>query len=502
MLPVIALVGRPNVGKSTLFNVLTHSKDALVGDRPGLTRDRQYGQGYCGDRKYIVVDTGGLASQYHDLLAGLMAEQSQQAILEADLVFFLVDARDGVLPDDFAIAKHLRKLNKKIILIVNKIDGVKQLPTVLGDFFQLGLGEAVPIAASHGRGVGLLLEQVLPPADKTPASKSVAASIKFAIIGRPNVGKSTLVNRMLGEDRVVVCDLPGTTRDSVSIPFERHGKAYTIIDTAGVRRRGKIDDFIEKFSVIKTLQAIEAAQVVVMVFDAQEGIADQDLHLLGFALETGRSLVLAINKWDGLTEEQKERVKVQLDFKINFLDYAKILFISALHGTCVGNLFDEIELCHTAAYVQVSTAKVTQMLQAAIVQHQPPLSKGRRIKLRYAHMGGHNPPIIVIHGTQAEAIPVSYKRFLEKFYREKLALTGTPVRIQLRNSDNPYIKIDPKKPQVLSKYHKRKGQTQGQKKPAVKPAVKGVKPAGKAAVSKPVHKTVRQPAKRMVRKPS
>ncbi len=492
MLPVIALVGRPNVGKSTLFNVLTHSKDAIVGDRPGLTRDRQYGQGYCGDRKYIVVDTGGLASQYQDLLAGLMAEQSEQAILEADLVFFLVDARDGVLPDDFAIAKHLRKLNKKIILIVNKIDGVKQLPTVLGDFYQLGLGDAVPIAASHGRGVVPLLEHVLPPADKTPASKSVAASIKFAIIGRPNVGKSTLVNRMLGEDRVVVCDMPGTTRDSVSIPFERQGKAYTIIDTAGVRRRGRIDDHIEKFSVIKTLQAIEAAQVVVMVFDAQEGITDQDLHLLGFALETGRSLVLAINKWDGLSDEQKERVKVQLDYKLTFLDYAKILFISALHGTCVGNLFDEIVKCHIAAYVHVTTAKVTQMLQAAIMKHQPPLSKGRRIKLRYAHMGGHNPPIIVIHGTQAEVIPESYKRFLEKFYREKLALTGTPVRIHLRNSDNPYIKEEVKKPQLLSKYHKRKGQEQGQSKPSKKPIDKGLAKAVSQAPKKRINKPVKR----------
>lgn len=497
MLPVIALVGRPNVGKSTLFNVLTHSKDALVGDRPGLTRDRQYGQGYQGDRRYIVVDTGGLASQYQDLLAGLMAEQSEQAILEADLVFFLVDARDGVLPDDFAIAKHLRRLNKKIILIVNKIDGVKQLPTVLADFFQLGLGEAVAIAASHGRGVGQLLEQVLPPADKTPVSKSVAASIKFAIIGRPNVGKSTLVNRMLGEDRVVVCDLPGTTRDSVAIPFERQNKAYTIIDTAGVRRRGRIDDFIEKFSVIKTLQAIEAAQVVVMVFDGQEGITDQDLHLLGFALETGRSLVLAINKWDGLSNDQRDRIKVQLDYKINFLDYAKILFISALHGTCVGDLFDEIQKCHAAAYTHVTTAKVTLMLQAAIVQHQPPLSKGRRIKLRYAHMGGHNPPIIVIHGTQAEAIPVSYQRFLEKFYREKLALTGTPVRIQLRNSDNPYIKEDAKKPQVLSKYHKRKGQSQGQKKPSKKPVVKEAAAAAKPAPKKRVNKPVKRLAKNL-----
>jgi GTP-binding protein len=313
MLPVIALVGRPNVGKSTLFNVLTHSKDALVADRPGLTRDRQYGQGYHGKRKYIVVDTGGLSAQHEDLLTGLMAQQSEQAILEADIVFFLVSAREGVLPDDYVIAKHLRKLNKKIILIVNKIDGVKQLPAVLDEFFQLGLGEAVPIAASHGRGVTPLLENVLPlhvPIDDSPFTPE--NNITFAIIGRPNVGKSTLVNRMLGEERVVVYDMPGTTRDSVSIPFERHGKAYTIIDTAGVRRRGRIDDAIEKFSVIKTLQAIAAAQVVVMVFDAQEGITDQDLHLLGFVLETGKSLVIALNKWDGLSDEQRERVKVQL----------------------------------------------------------------------------------------------------------------------------------------------------------------------------------------------
>lgn len=438
MLPVIALVGRPNVGKSTLFNVLTQSKDALVGDRPGLTRDRQYGQGSQGNRHYIVVDTGGLTDRPEDGLASLMAQQSQQAILEADWVFFLVSAKDGVLPEDFAIAKNLRKLNKKILLVVNKTDGAKQLATVLADFYALGLGDGFAIAASHGRGVYALIEQVVP--NQTPQDQETDSDrIRFALIGRPNVGKSTLVNRMLGEERVVVYDMPGTTRDSVAIPFDHLGQAYTIIDTAGVRRRGRIDDAIEKFSVVKSLQAIADAQVVVMVFDAQEGITEQDLHLLGFVLQAGKSLLLAINKWDGLSEEQKTKVKTQIDYKLPFVDYAKTIFISALHGTGVGHLFTEIQHVHRAAFKKVSTAKITQLLQKAIQQHQPPLSKGRRVKLRYAHMGGHNPPVIVIHGTQAEALPASYIRFLEKFYRDKLQLTGTPVRIQCRNSDNPFI---------------------------------------------------------------
>lgn len=440
MLPVLALVGRPNVGKSTLFNGLTRSKDALVGDRPGLTRDRQYGHGRHGSRKYIVVDTGGLSSQPENVLASLMAKQSEMAIQDADVVLFLVSATEGVLPDDYVIAKHLRKLNKKVILVVNKTDGVKQLPSVMADFYQLGLGEGFAIAASHNRGVSPLIDFALPPVDHEAQQELVAKSaISFAVIGRPNVGKSTLVNRMLGEDRVVVYDMPGTTRDSVTIPFERQGQAYSIIDTAGVRRRGRIDDHIEKFSVIKSLQAIEAAQVVVMVFDASEGITDQDLHLLGFVLDTGKSLLIALNKWDGLSDEHKERVKVQLDYKLHFIDFAKTLFISALHGTNVGHLFEEIKQCHTAAFKHVSTSKITQLLQRAVKQHQPPMSKGRRVKLRYAHMGGHNPPIIVIHGTQAESVPASYKRFLEKFYREHLELTGTPVRIQCKDGENPFI---------------------------------------------------------------
>lgn len=447
VLPVIALVGRPNVGKSTLFNVLTNTRNALVGDRPGLTRDRQYGHGRYGSHSFIVVDTGGIIEKDQDKLAHLLAKQSQQAILESDIVFFLVDAREGLLPDDQAIAKQLRKLGKKIYLVVNKVDTVKEhLPM---EFYQLGLGEPWPMAAAHRRGISALLGQAFSQLPEEVSQREAppveSSGIKVAIIGRPNVGKSTLVNRLLGEDRVIVFDMPGTTRDSIFIPLERQKQRFTLIDTAGVRRRSRVDDHIEKFSVVKTLQAIEAADVVIVVFDATEAITDQDLHILGFALDAGRSLVLAINKWDGMEPDARARIRDQLDLKLRFVDYAEQLFISALHGSGTGLLWKAIIAAYRSAHKKVSTSRVTQLLQQAVAEYQPPLSKGRRIKLRYAHFGGHNPPTIVIHGTQAEVLPHSYQRYLASFYREKLRLVGTPIRIELKNSDNPFHQLDRKK---------------------------------------------------------
>ncbi len=442
LLPVIALVGRPNVGKSTLFNALTKTRHALVADQPGLTRDRQYGHAHFAGQDYIVVDTGGLIESFKkDPLAALMAKQSWQAVEEAQIILFLVDARAGLLPEDITLAKKLRKMNKPLLLVINKVDGVKHLESVVAEFHRLGFSETMEIAASHQRGLPTLQENIArlaSPFILKSAEEKKETGIKLAIIGRPNVGKSTLVNRILGEERVVVFDMPGTTRDSIFIPFERQGKTYTVIDTAGVRRRSKVEEGVEKFSVIKTLQAIEAADIVVMVFDAQEGITDQDLHLLGFILETGRSLMLAVNKWDGLTETQKKTVKDQIDFKLSFVSFAKILFISALHGTGVGDIFKWTNKIYKAMHQKVSTAKMTELLEQAVARHQPPLVKGRRVKLRYAHLGGHSPLRIVVHGTQAPALPNAYQRYLAEFYRQALGLIGAPVRLELRSPANPY----------------------------------------------------------------
>jgi GTP-binding protein len=447
LLPVIALVGRPNVGKSTLFNVLTKSRNALVADEPGLTRDRQYGQAHFLGEDYLIVDTGGLDTKpQKDPLTALMAKQSWQAVAEAQIILFLVDARASLQSQDIDLAKKLRKINKPVILVVNKIDGVKNAESLIAEFHRLGFPDLISIAASHQRGV-LDLQQLIAEKIEREAVDSEAlealpeaalSGIKLAMIGRPNVGKSTLVNRILGEERVVVFDMPGTTRDSIFIPFERQGKHYTAIDTAGVRRRSKVDEGIEKFSVIKTLQAIKAADIVLMVFDAHEGITDQDLHLLGFVLETGRALILVINKWDGLSEYQKQRVKDQIDFKLSFVHFAKVLYISALHGTGVGDIFKWADKIYQASHQTVGTAKMTQLLEQAVAQHQPPLAKGRRVKLRYAHIGGHDPFTIVVHGTQAVALPMAYQRYLSEFYRKALGLVGTPVRLELRSPKNPY----------------------------------------------------------------
>jgi GTP-binding protein len=436
MKPVIALVGRPNVGKSTLFNCLTRSRDALVADQPGLTRDRKYGEGKVGDKPYLVIDTGGLSGNEQGL-EELMAGQVWQAVQEASAVLFLVDAREGLNATDQEIGRRLRQTDKAIYLVVNKIDGAD--PEIAkAEFHALGLGEPYGVTAAHGRGVAVLMDEVLRDFPDESEPEPEHPGIKIAIVGKPNVGKSTLVNRILGEQRVLAYDMPGTTRDSIFIPFERYGKHYTLIDTAGVRRRSRIGDKLEKFSVIKALQAIEEANVVLLVIDAQQGITDQDAHLLGFVLDVGRALIIAVNKWDGLEPDQRQRVKQELERRLQFVDFAEIRFISALHGTGVGELYSPIETAHQAAFKDLSTPLLTKILESAVAAHQPQLVKGRRIKLRYAHQGGKNPPIIVIHGNQTDQVPGHYKRYLMKYFRETLNLYGTPVRLEFKSGANPY----------------------------------------------------------------
>jgi len=438
MQPVIALVGRPNVGKSTLFNRLTRSRDALVADQPGLTRDRKFGEGKLGDKPYLVVDTGGLTGE-EEGLDSLMASQSWLAVEQADIVLFLVDAHAGLLPTDQQIAQQLRQQGKKVFLVVNKIDGLDP-DLVTAEFHAMGLGQPQPIAASQGRGVKSLMQQVLAelPDEAEQAEQAVPAGIKVAIIGRPNVGKSTLVNRILGEERVVAYDQPGTTRDSIYLPFERDGQDYVLIDTAGVRRRSRVKEAVEKFSVIKTLQAVEDANVVLMLLDAHEGISEQDASLLGFVLEAGRALVVAVNKWDGLERDQRDWIRHELELKLPFLGFAEVHFISALHGTNVGHLFDSIVTAYTSATRALSTANLTRLLHDLVEAHPPPLVRGRRIKLRFAHQGGKNPPVIVIHGNQTGAVPDSYRRYLINGFIKNLKLEGTPVRLEFRTGANPF----------------------------------------------------------------
>ncbi len=462
MVPVVALVGRPNVGKSTLFNRLTRTRDALVADFPGLTRDRKYGRAEVEGREFICIDTGGIDGTEEGVETH-MAEQSLLAIEEADVVLFMVDARAGLMPADEGIARHLRTRQKPTFLVANKTDGLDPDQAV-GEFYALGMGDITPIAASHGRGVTSLLERVLlpwmedvspeetndddefPPFDEfdeqaeeeEEAFNPQDLPIKMAIVGRPNVGKSTLTNRILGEERVVVFDMPGTTRDSIYIPMERDEREYVLIDTAGVRKRGKVTETVEKFSVIKTLQAIEDANVVLLVIDAREGISDQDLSLLGFILNSGRSLVIAVNKWDGLSQEVKEQVKETLDYRLGFIDFARVHFISALHGSGVGNLFESVHEAYDSATRRVSTAMLTRIMNMAVDDHQPPLVRGRRVKLKYAHAGGYNPPIVVIHGNQVKDLPDSYKRYLMNYFRRSLNVMGTPIRIQFKEGDNPF----------------------------------------------------------------
>ncbi|MEY2864001.1 MAG: ribosome biosis GTPase Der [Pseudomonadota bacterium] len=438
MKPVLALIGRPNVGKSTLFNQITKTRNALVADLPGLTRDRQYGDATFENRSFIVVDTGGIGESEQGI-DQYMAEQSRTAVEEADIILFIVDARAGLLASDEQIAADLRTLGKKVHLVANKVDGV-HAEAAVSEFFKLGFGEPHHVAASHGRGVTQLLEDVLMalPEDIELDSTQNAPGLRLAIIGRPNVGKSTLVNRLLGEDRVVVFDMPGTTRDSIYIPFERQGRQYTLIDTAGVRRRGKIDETVEKFSVIKTLQAMKDAHVVVVVIDAHEGIVEQDLHLIGFALEAGRAIVLAINKWDGMSDYDRGQVKKDIERRFDFVPWVKVHLISALHGTGVGELYPSIHRAYDSAMLKVPTHRLTQILEDAVEQHQPPMVGGRRIKMRYAHMGGQNPPLIVIHGNQMDHVPADYRRYLENVFRKVFRLQGTPVQIEFKSGENPF----------------------------------------------------------------
>jgi GTP-binding protein len=455
---VVSLVGRPNVGKSTLFNILTKSRDALVADYPGLTRDRQYGRFQFKSVDIIIIDTGGLSGESEELDSH-MEKQTRIAVDESDVILFLVDAREGLTPADEVIADSLRRTGKRVKLIVNKTDGL-DARTVASEFFSLGLGQPLSIAASQNRGIQTMLSSALKSCNLIEdavsekdtnkseaeidravddADENVEKRIKVAIIGRPNVGKSTLVNRFLGEERVVVYDMPGTTRDSVFIPFDRDGKKYTFIDTAGIRRKRAVHEAIEKFSVIKSMQAIERANVVIVMIDARTEIADQDLHLIGYVLEAGRALVLAINKWDGMDDYQKQLIHKGLDKQLPFVRFAETFFISALHGSSVGKLYAAIDQAYESATKKYSTSDLTRLLEKAVQSHQPPLINGHRIKLRYAHQGGMNPPRIIIHGNQISKVPAVYKRYLTNFFRKELKSVGTPIKIEFKGSDsNPF----------------------------------------------------------------
>ena len=439
MIPVIALVGRPNVGKSTLFNQLTRSRDALVANFPGLTRDRKYGEAKIGSRPFVVIDTGGISGE-EEGIDTQMAGQSLAAIEEADAVLFMVDAREGLNATDEALARHLRQRNKSFHLVVNKIDGLNE-EVATGDFYSLGIESMYAIAASHGRGVRNMIEQVLesfPDSETSEEDDPYPNSTRVAVIGRPNVGKSTLVNRLLGEERVVVYDQPGTTRDSIYIDYERDDREYTLIDTAGVRRRSRISEIVERFSTIKALQAIERAHVVVLMLDAREGLTDQDATLLGHVLNQGRALVIALNKWDGLDQDHRKRVKSELDRKLTYVDWAQRVTLSALHGSGIQELLDAVHRAWKSALADFSTPELTRVLKAAFEAHQPPMKQGRVAKLRYAHSGGKLPPRIVIHGSRTDTIPDSYRRYLVNRFIKHFKLRGTPVFLDFRNSDNPY----------------------------------------------------------------
>jgi GTP-binding protein len=459
--PVVALVGRANVGKSTLFNRITRSRAALVADFSGLTRDRHYGEGRMGDHPFLVVDTGGFEPVAKDGILLEMARQTQQAIAESDVVIFLVDARAGVNAHDHEIARLLRKSGQRVLLAVNKAEGMRH-GAVAGEFYELGLGQPHPISASHGDGVVDLITEALSfmddaeenPVEETgpeaeagdadtdtdaAAEEAIDHRIKLAIVGRPNAGKSTLINTFLGEDRVIAFDMPGTTRDAIEIEFERNGTAYTLIDTAGLRRRGKVFEAIEKFSVIKTLQAIEASNVVLLMLDAQAGISDQDAHIAGFVVETGRALVVAINKWDSVDRDQREMLLRDFERRLRFLSFARMHTVSALKGQGVNALIKSVNAAHAAAFAKLSTPRLTRELQAAVEQQPPPRKGIFRPKMRYAHQGGQNPPLIIIHGNALDAVPVSYRRYLETRFRNAFKLDGTPLRIEFKSSQNPYI---------------------------------------------------------------
>lgn len=450
MIPTIVLVGRPNVGKSTLFNRLTKSRDALVADFPGLTRDRHYGRGLGASQPYLVVDTGGFEPNTDSGILKEMARQTLQAIDEADVVIFLVDGRQGVTPQDMDIANRLRKCNAPVLLAVNKTEGM-QKAVVSADFHELGLGYPLSISSAHGEGVRDIIEEALAhfqneTIEDAPVNDYTGDKIpKVAIVGRPNVGKSTLVNALLGEERVIAFDEPGTTRDSIHIDLEKNGKHYTLIDTAGVRKRGRVFEAIEKFSVIKTIQAIEEANVVILVVDAQEGITEQDAHVAAYILDAGRALVVAINKWDGLQEDERDWIKREIDRKLQFLDFAEFHYISALRRKGLPELFKSVDTAYKAAFAKLATPQLTRVLLDALQQHQPPISKGIRPKLRYAHQGGSNPPIVVVHGSHVDGVKDAYTRFLEKTFRRTFQLSGTPLRVQYKQGHNPFAEDEEKR---------------------------------------------------------
>jgi GTP-binding protein len=442
MLPVIALVGRPNVGKSTLFNVLTGTRDAIVADVPGLTRDRQYGFGKLGPVPYVVIDTGGLVENPVGIEAQIRA-QTERAVEEADRLVFIADARAGLTPQDHFVARELRRSGKPVTLAVNKAEGLDE-DVAASDFHSLALGEPIAVSAAHSRGCEELMEHVLAGLLAAEEEAPESGKIRIAIIGRPNVGKSTLVNRLIGEERVIASDAPGTTRDSIFVPFARDGRELVLIDTAGMRRRSKVEDVIERASVAKTLQAIDEAHVVILVLDAHDTVAEQDASVLGLALQRGRALIIAVNKWDGIPQEQRDDIHNSLALRLDFVPFAPMHFISARHGTGVGDLVKSMIRAYDAAMREMPTKQLTRTLEDALEAHQPPLVRGRRIKLRYAHQGGRNPPRIVIHGNQTVHVPDSYTRYLANVFRKSFDLFATPVVIEYRTDSNPYDRARPR----------------------------------------------------------
>lgn len=437
MIPTLVIVGRPNVGKSTLFNRLTKSRDALVADMPGLTRDRHYGHGRVGSRPYLVVDTGGFEPNAKEGILAEMAQQAEAAIAEADMLLFIVDGRAGLSGQDKAIAERLRRTGRPLLLVVNKAEGMDRAMAG-AEFHELACGEPLVISAAHGDGVRELVEEALAPFPATETAVEESQSPRIAVVGRPNVGKSTLINALLGEERVIAFDQPGTTRDAIAVPFQRKGKDYTLIDTAGLRRKGKVFEAIEKFSVIKTLQSIEGANVVILVLDASQDISEQDAHIAGFCVEAGRAMVIAVNKWDSADDYRRERIRMDMTRKLGFLGFAKAHFISALKGEGINALMASVDAAYAASMVKMATPKLTRLLQTAVEKQAPPRHGIFRPKLRYAHQGGNNPPVIVVHGSALEHVPDAYRRYLERTFTEAFKLRGTPLRVEFRSTRNPY----------------------------------------------------------------